>query len=266
MWGKMETAGGAAADPTIRLAFFALLFILLAALEHVFTARPQMGDNDRRAVTNFGFGICNALLGAAIPVGAVYAATLAGAHGIGLFRLVPVPVWAIFPIYLLARSLVAYAFHRASHRLAWLWRIHRVHHSDRFVDLSTAFRNHPFELICALVLAALTTGALGAPLPIVVVAELTLFAPALWTHANFSLPPALERGAGWLVVTPAVHLRHHSSLKPECDSNYGELLVLWDRLFGSYGPAAPVERLGLGDIEDEAADDLVRQVVRPFRP
>jgi sterol desaturase/sphingolipid hydroxylase (fatty acid hydroxylase superfamily) len=262
----METAGGAAADPGIRLALFALLFILLAALEQAFAARPQMGDNHRRAITNFGFGICNALLGAAVPIGAVYAAAFAGAHGIGLFRLVPAPVWAMLAIYLLARSLAAYGFHRASHRLAWLWRIHRVHHSDRFVDLSTAFRNHPFELLCALVLAALTTGALGVPLPIVVVGELILFAPALWTHANLSLPRALERGAGWLVVTPAVHLRHHSSLKAECDSNYGELLVLWDRLFGSYRPAAPVERLGLGDLEDKHADDLVRQVVRPFRP
>jgi sterol desaturase/sphingolipid hydroxylase (fatty acid hydroxylase superfamily) len=262
----MEMPGGAAADPEIRLAFFALLFILLATLEQAFAARPQTGDTDRRAVTNFGFGICNAVLGAAIPVGAVYAAALAGAQGIGLFRLVAAPLWAMFAIYLLARTLAAYTFHRASHRFAWLWRIHRVHHSDRFVDLSTAFRNHPLELVFALILAALTTGALGVPLPIVVVGELILFAPVLSIHANVRLPATIERSLGWLIMTPAVHLRHHSSLRAECDSNYGELLVLWDRLLGSYSPAAPVKRLGLGDMEDEGADDLLRQVVRPFRP
>jgi sterol desaturase/sphingolipid hydroxylase (fatty acid hydroxylase superfamily) len=262
----MEMPGGAAADPEIRLAFFAVLFILLAALEQAFAARPQAGDTDRRAVTNFGFGICNAVLGAAIPVGSVYAATLAEAQGMGLFRLVTAPFWAVFAIYLLARTLTAYGLHRASHRFAWLWRIHRVHHSDRFVDLSTSFRNHPLELVCALVLAALTTGALGVPLPIVVVGELILFAPVLWIHANIRLPAMIERGLGWLVMTPAVHLLHHSSLKAECDSNYGELLMLWDRLFGSYRPPGLVARLGLGDAEDMHADDLMQQVARPFRP
>ena len=259
--------GGAAADPGFRFAFFALLFILLAALEQAFAARPQTGDTDRRAVTNFGFGICNAALGAAIPVGAVYAAAFAEARGIGLFRLVAASLWAMLAIYLLARTLAAYAFHRASHRFAWLWRIHRVHHSDRFVDLSTAFRNHPLELVFSLMLGALTTGALGVPPPIVVVGELILFAPVLWVHANVRLPATIERGLGWLVMTPAVHLRHHSSLRAECDSNYGELLVLWDRLFGSYRlPAGGVARIGLGDHEDRAADSLWRQLLRPLRP
>jgi sterol desaturase/sphingolipid hydroxylase (fatty acid hydroxylase superfamily) len=258
--------GTTLAVPVGRFAVFMLLFVALALLEGRFAARGERDGGDRRLVANFGFGIGNAALAAAVPVGSLAAALLAESRGIGLFQIVHAPAWAMLAAFVAARSLANYGVHRASHFVPWLWRIHRVHHSDRLVDLSTGLRNHPAELLLALLVAAAVTLLVGPPVAVVAAAELILFGPALWTHANVRLPARLERPARWLIVTPAMHLVHHSAERGECDGNYGDLLPLWDHLFGSYRPPGPVARLGLGEAEDAAADSLWRQLGRPFRP
>lgn len=254
------------ASPWGRFLLFLALFVILALLERVFAAR-RGPDSDARLVTNFGLGLGNGALAALVPLGALSAAALAEAQGIGLFRLLAPPGWAALLALVVARSLAGYLLHRASHAVPWLWRIHRIHHSDRQVDLSTGLRNHPGELLLTLLVAASVTFALGPPVPVAVAAELILFVPALWTHADLQLPERLDRLLRLVFVTPAMHLVHHSAERGQCDSNYGDMLSLWDRLFGSYrAPGETVARLGLGPEEDRAADNLWRQLLRPLRP
>jgi sterol desaturase/sphingolipid hydroxylase (fatty acid hydroxylase superfamily) len=255
------------ASPWSRFLLFLALFVILAVLERLFAARQDGQESDARLLTNFGLGLGNGALAALVPLGALAAATWAETRGTGLFRHVGLPGWAMLVALVVARSLAGYLLHRASHALPWLWRIHRVHHSDRQVDLSTGLRNHPAELLLALVVAAAVTLALGPPVPVAVLAELILFAPALWTHADLRLPARADRLLRLSFVTPAMHLVHHSAARGQCDSNYGDLLSVWDRLFGSYrAPGEPVARLGLGPEEDRAADNLWRQLLRPLRP
>lgn len=263
----MDLSGETLANPWARFALFAALFVGLALLERFFAARQGARDSDARLATNFGLGLGNAVLASLVPLGALVAAGLAEARGIGLFHQLALPGWAMLAALLVVRSLASYLQHRVSHALPWLWRIHRVHHSDRQVDLSTGLRNHPAEMLLTLLIAAAATLALGPPVWIVLVAELILFGPALWTHADLLLPERADRLLRVVFVTPSMHLVHHSAARSQCDSNYGDLLSCWDRLFGSYrAPGEGVSRIGLGPEEDPAADSLWRQLLRPLRP
>jgi sterol desaturase/sphingolipid hydroxylase (fatty acid hydroxylase superfamily) len=261
----MDLSGETLASPWSRFLLFLGLFVMLALLERFFAARQSGQDGDARLVTNFGLGLSNGALAGLVPLGALAAASLAEARGLGLFRQLAAPGWAMLLVLVAARSLASYLFHRASHALPWLWRIHRVHHSDRQVDLSTGLRNHPAELLLTLLVAAGVTLALGPPIRVAIAAEVILFVPALWTHADLRLPDRVDRLLRLVVVTPAMHLVHHSAERRQCDSNYGDLLAVWDRLFGSYQAPQDIARLGLGEQEDRAADNLWRQLLRPLR-
>jgi sterol desaturase/sphingolipid hydroxylase (fatty acid hydroxylase superfamily) len=263
----MDFSSETIASPFGRLLLFTGLFVLLALLEHFFAARRDGQAGDGRLLTNFGLGLGNSILAVLVPIGAVAGAEFAAARSLGLFHQVAAPSWIMLAALIVARSLAGYGVHRASHAFPWLWRIHRVHHSDRHVDLSTGFRNHPAELLLTTLLAASVTIALGPPVPVAIVAELILFAPALWTHVDLRLPDRADRLLRLVFVTPAMHLVHHSAERGQCDSNYGDLLSVWDRLFGSCRrPGEGVARIGLGAEEDRAADNLWRQLLRPMRP
>ncbi|MEP7008091.1 MAG: sterol desaturase family protein [Sphingomonas bacterium] len=252
-------------DPaTISLICLAVCFAVLALLE----ARQDTyrgADSERRIVTNFTIGIMSMALGAILPFGTVAASLFAGTHGLGLFSLLALPWPAMLAILLLARSLASYGIHRLSHMSPLLWRIHRVHHADRAVDLSTALRNHPLELLPVVLVAAGIVLLLGPPVGVVIAVDGILFAAALWQHADIALPRWLEHWLGGLFVTPSVHRVHHSSSRAEHDRNYGDILILWDRLFGTYASAGlRTAPLGL-EAGGHEADRFVAQLASPFR-
>jgi sterol desaturase/sphingolipid hydroxylase (fatty acid hydroxylase superfamily) len=120
------------------------------------------------------------------------------------------------------------------HKLPILWRIHRVHHADPGVDVTTALRFHPLEILLSMAWKSAVIIALGAPALSVLVFEIVLNAAAMFNHANLRLPPKADRVLRQLIVTPDMHRIHHSVEKRETDSNYGFSLSLWDRLFSTY--------------------------------
>jgi sterol desaturase/sphingolipid hydroxylase (fatty acid hydroxylase superfamily) len=120
------------------------------------------------------------------------------------------------------------------HRVPLLWRLHRVHHSDTVMDVSTALRFHPIEILASLGFKATIILLLGAPPQAVLAFEIVLGAGALFTHANLAMPAWLERPLRVLFVTPSLHMIHHSPNPAETNSNFGFSFSFWDRLFGSY--------------------------------
>lgn len=225
---------GAGAAP---LAVVALGFVALAVGEVMAPAR-RTGDAGGRIARNVALGVGNALLALIVPVGTVAAAVVASAGGIGLFQAVPAPWWAEVAALLLARSLAAYALHRVAHAWPPLWRVHRLHHADAAVDLSTGLRSHPVEALLALLVAAGVTLALGPGVAVTIAVDVVLFLGALWQHASIALPPAIERRIEGWAMTPARHLRHHSVSATDHHGNFGDVTVLWDRLFGTLAPPA----------------------------
>lgn len=239
------------------------VFILIAIAELFFFARSAI-SSDERLITNFGLATLNIALLGVIPVGIVATAAYGDAHALGLLHHIIIPEWATLGVTLIARTLIQYAVHRLFHAVPMLWRLHRVHHADRLMDASTALRNHPGEQLILPALTCPVVLALGLPLWAVVPIELATFSVAVFSHANLGLPRRWSRRLARLIVTPGFHLVHHSAERAQHDSNFGDLVTLWDRLFGSYRDCPPVARLGLGDASDLEADKLLLQLRSPF--
>jgi len=131
-------------------------------------------------------------------------------------------------------DLAIYLQHLLMHRVPVLWRLHRVHHADLDIDLTTGSRFHTIEIVFSMLIKWLVILLLGPALLAVLIFEILLNGMAMFNHANVRLPPGLDRVIRYLLVTPDMHRVHHSILLRETNSNYGFNLSLWDRVFGTY--------------------------------
>lgn len=245
-----------------------LLVLVLLALETALPIHHEPTQRRGRLIANFGLGAINFTLFALLPLSSVLAAGVAQRHGFGLFHVVAIPAGAAFAGTILARSLVSYGLHVLTHRVPLLWRMHRVHHADTAVDLSTGFRHHPLELLFAAACHGAAAALLGLSAPALVAYEGAAVVLSLWSHANLRLPAPMERLASFIFVTPAAHHVHHSARRHETDSNFGEVFLLWDLLFGTlkrrdHSEVAALP-LGLGAEHDANAASLVKQLALPF--
>jgi sterol desaturase/sphingolipid hydroxylase (fatty acid hydroxylase superfamily) len=186
--------------------------------------------------TNGGLWAINAaLLGVVCAGCACTVSRWASEGGFGLLNQGSFAAWIAIPISVAGLDLVSYAWHRANHRIRLLWRFHQAHHSDPDYTVTTALRFHPGELLLALPLRLVAVAALGVPIVGVIVFEVVFAFANFGEHGNIDLPLGLERSLGRVVITPALHRRHHSREKRLLNSNYGTIFSIWDRLFGSYG-------------------------------
>jgi sterol desaturase/sphingolipid hydroxylase (fatty acid hydroxylase superfamily) len=206
------------------------------------------------------------VLGALCGACACTVARWAAAGGIGLLNLLDVPLGLGIALTVVGLDLVSYLWHRSNHRFALLWRFHRVHHSDLDLTASTGVRFHPGELVLSLPVRLAALVLLGAPVAGVVVFELAFAIANLIEHANVRVPATLEQRLVRLVVTPALHRRHHSVERAELDSNFGTIFTLWDRLLGTYGEAASAAQVETGLVGLRDALSLARALVLPFGP
>jgi len=182
----------------------------------------------------------------------------------GLLNAVPLPVWAAIPATLGLLDLVSYGWHLANHRVLPLWRLHQVHHSDPTFTVSTGLRFHPGELLLSLPVRIAAVVLIGASVEAVLIFEVVFAFANLIEHGDIDAPRDLERALGRLLVTPALHRRHHTRQGAARNSNFGTIFSVWDRLFGTYvhsDSAAEIET-GLPGLETVP---LEHALVLPFR-
>ena len=257
-------------EPVLRLAAFVGVFAVLAVWEILAPRRGDGQDRSTRWPVNLGLSVLNTLvLRIAFPAAAVGAALWASTSGWGLFNLLVVPGWLAAGASIILLDLAVYGQHRLSHAAPWLWRVHRLHHIDPEVDVTTAGRFHPVEMVLSMVWKVAVVVALGAPAEAVLAFEILLNAAAMFSHARIALPAAVDRRLRLLLVTPDMHRVHHSIHRDETDSNYGFLVSFWDRLLGSYRdqPRDGHETMVLG-VEGQSsprARSLVGLLLGPFR-
>ncbi|MGC3833834.1 sterol desaturase family protein [Moritella viscosa] len=127
-----------------------------------------------------------------------------------------------------------YFQHRLFHRVPALWRLHRMHHSDLDIDVTTAIRFHPIEIILSMLIKIAVIITLGVPVIAVVLFELLLNLTAMFNHSNIRLPAKIDRYMRNILVTPDMHRVHHSVNGHETNHNFGFCLPWWDHLFDSY--------------------------------
>lgn len=127
-----------------------------------------------------------------------------------------------------------YLVHFLLHRFGWLWQLHSVHHSDDLVDVTTTFRQHPGESIIRIVFHLSGIVILGIPVWILLIYLTLSTIHAQLEHANIKLPAKADRVLQYVFVTPNMHKIHHSRYQHETDSNYSNILSIWDRLFRTF--------------------------------
>ena len=256
-------------EAALRLGFFFVLLALLALSEWRWPRNISRAVRLRRWPINLGLGLLNTLcLRVLTPWLAFAIALRARDAGIGLFNIVQVSPWLAIASSMLILDMTIYWQHRLMHVVPWLWRLHRLHHTDLALDVTSGVRFHPLEILFSLAVKLSAVLALGAPPAAVLAFEILLSSFSLFTHTNVAIPERTDRVLRWLIVTPDMHRIHHSVLRDEHDRNFGFNVSWWDRVFGSYRDRArqsQVElRLGLNTFRSPREQRFPALLLQPF--
>ncbi len=276
-------------DTTARIAAFFGIFGIMAIWEIRAPRRPKREPLRRRWITNmaivaldivllrgFGLLVANALfLRVLFPATAVATAVWAAEADFGLFNSTQALNGAAVPGLLagaIAFVLLDFAVwleHVVSHKVPLLWRLHRVHHADVDLDVTSGLRFHPLEIILSMGWKAGLVALMGAPVLSVLLFEIVLNGMAMFNHSNARIPDRIDRLLRLLLVTPDMHRCHHSIIRKETDSNYGFNLSVWDRLFGVYTDVPEKGHegmtIGIAEHQDDRPASLAWSLIYPFR-
>lgn len=157
----------------------------------------------------------------------------------GITRWLGIVGWGEIVLSVVVLDFFDYLWHRANHRIRPLWRMHKAHHADVGMDVTTALRFHPGELIYSGAAKALWVLIWGPTMVAWFLFEALVSLCAQFHHSNIDFPEPLERVLAWFIVTPRYHAAHHALERHYGDANFATILSVWDRLFGTYArPAA----------------------------
>jgi len=220
----------------------------------------------RHAATNFAFLGTTLLINAAFGALSVGAAAWTTARGFGLLHLFELPLFVELLLAIVLLDLTAqYGAHWLLHQVKFLWRFHVVHHSDTKVDVTTGTRLHPGDFAVRETIALAALVLTGAPLAFYVIYRLVTIFFTYLTHANVSPPARLDAALSRVFVTPNMHKFHHHFERPWTDTNYGGILSVWDRLFGTFVYGDPRTVVYGVDVADpERDEDVAHQFALPF--
>lgn len=257
-------------EPWLRICAFGTVFLVMALWELKAPFRAHSLGRTRRWPGNIGVVVVGTLaVRLLLPLGAVGIATMAESGGWGLLNVWKPPGWLAIVIAVLVLDLAIYLQHVMFHALPALWRLHRMHHADLELDLTTGARFHAIEIVLSMVIKMAVVAALGAPPVAVLVFEILLNTTSMFNHANVRLPAWAEPIVRKVLVTPDMHRVHHSVEPRETNSNFGFNLAIWDRLFGTYVPEPALGQhglvIGVKEIRDPTEQRLDRMLTQPFR-
>jgi len=256
-------------EAAVRLSFFLGTFALVGAWELIAPRRPLSWSRRSRWFANLSLVVLDTLaarlLLPVLPVGMAYAVRLRGG---GLFNHLTLPYWVQIVLTVILLDFVIYMQHRLFHSRPLLWRLHRMHHTDLDLDVTTGNRFHPLEILISMVIKLAVVALFGASPAGVLVFEVVLNASSQFNHGNIRIPPKLDRWLRLLLVTPDMHRVHHSVIPRETDSNFGFNLPWWDRLCGTYRSQPEAGHLGmtigLRAFRDPAQLTLGKLLLQPF--
>jgi sterol desaturase/sphingolipid hydroxylase (fatty acid hydroxylase superfamily) len=247
------------------------IFAGMALVAWIETVVPlHLGERASRAHVRTNLALTFLNVAANLVLNLAVLAALAGLSflGLGLLNMFPQSAGVTLVVVVLALDLSFYLAHVAMHKIPAFWRYHRVHHSDPVVDVTTTVRQHPGESVIRYAFMAAFAFALGAPAGAVAVYRTWSALNGLLEHANIRIPHRLDRLLSLVTTWPCLHKVHHSRWARETDTNYGNILSLWDRLFFTFTPSSRGFDIPYGlDGFDDAATQSISGLLRlPFRP
>ncbi len=242
------------------------LFVVFYSLEQILAAQFKFTKRGQHFFHNALFQIVFLIGNLFWASVTVFSIEWLNKNEIGLFYLIQLPVWLKLFLGVAMLDLISYWFHRLSHKVPVLWRFHRVHHSDTTMDSTTYFRSHPVEIFfwfgSSNILAA---GIFGFDLLTVGIYYLVATPFFIIEHTNLRFPAWLDKTFGMVFTTPNLHKVHHEQDQYHTDSNFADIFIIWDRLFGTYTykPAEQI-KFGLREFDDNKKQTFGYLFISPF--
>ena len=219
----------------VRLGCFIAIFIAMGIWETLAPRRTLTASKRLRWDNNLAITLLNSVIIRIIfPAAAVGMAFMSEWSGWGIFNMLRVPSLPAGILSLLILDLTIYTQHLLFHRIKIFWLLHRMHHTDLDIDVTTGTRFHPLEILLSMELKIVTVVLIGAPAWSVLLFGILLNATSMFNHSNVRMPANVDRILRRIVVTPDMHRVHHSIIADEMNSNFGFNFPWWDRLFGTY--------------------------------
>lgn len=247
-----------------------LLFWILEGLFPVFLFRF---NRYKHAGINIIFTITTILVNFIFAFLIVKTSSWEQQEKLGLLYLTKMPTWLFALTGLLLLDLIgAWLIHFIQHKVKWMWKFHLIHHSDTWVDVTTANRHHPGESVFRFIFTWLAVAVTGAPMWLIFLYQALSVLVSQFTHANIHLPKWIDTALSWIFVSPDMHKVHHHYTQPLTDTNYGNIFSVWDRLFGTFASVKDVKSLQYGidsypDVkEHNHLGKLMRIPFDPYRP
>ena len=208
---------------------------LIFWLEGIFPLFEERKNRFRHGLANIMMGILNGLIVAVLFSSVtVWMIQWSSGKSLGLLRHLGWDPWCEGILAFVLFDLWMYVWHRANHQIPFLWRFHRMHHSDLEVDATTALRFHSGEIIFSSLLRFIVIPLLGMTTHQLLIYELCLQPVILFHHSNVALPEKIDRIFRTVIVTPNMHRVHHSQERFETDSNYSSIFSFWDRFVRTF--------------------------------
>jgi len=257
-------------EQIIRPGIFLGLLVLLASTEFLFPLAKRKCPRAQQWIINLSIVLIDAFtLKLIFPLLAVGVAQYAAEHSIGLFNLIELPFSVTILCALLLLDVLIYGQHVVMHKVPFLWRLHRVHHTELGLDVTSAVRFHPLEIILSMLIKMAFVLLMGIPVAAVIIFEVLLNGLALFNHSNLKLPKPVDKFLRYLIVTPETHWIHHSEIVKETNSNYGFNLIIWDKLFSTYRARPQVDypqmQQGLKEFGLKVPLSLYQLLILPFK-
>jgi sterol desaturase/sphingolipid hydroxylase (fatty acid hydroxylase superfamily) len=244
-----------------------LFFWILEGAIPVFSLRYRTTKLNHAAV-NFAFTVIHLIIHSLLAIFIVRLSDWCQSHSFGIVHWTKANIgWSVL-IGVLALDFSSWWVHWVMHRQPLLWRFHLIHHSDSKVDVTTGLRHHPGDSLLRGVFFILFIFISGAPMYAVMIYQTLVVAFTAFTHANISLPVAIDKWLSYLLISPNMHKVHHHRLQPYTDSNYGAIFSIWDRLLGTFSHL-PMQDIRYGIdryYPAEKDEDLGTLLKKPFLP
>jgi sterol desaturase/sphingolipid hydroxylase (fatty acid hydroxylase superfamily) len=243
------------------------VFVAILLFEMLFPFREYVGRL-RHFGKNMIFALMNAVItGLSAAVMSIWVFLWIDKNDIGLLNQFEIPWWLSMLLAALIFDAWIYWWHRLNHIVPFFWRFHQVHHNDIEMDMSTALRFHPGEILLSSIANVGIFVLFGITVELIVFYKLVFHLNVLFHHSNIALPSSLDRFMRIFLVSPNMHRVHHSRKIEETNSNYSSALTLWDRIFGSYRRNDPSTIVfGLDHDRKPEEQGLKYLLLRPFKP
>lgn len=242
------------------------MIVLFYSLEQLLSTQFKFDKRPQHLFNNLLFQVVFFLGNILWAIVNVFSIEWLNKNQVGLFYMITLPLWLKLVLGVMLFDLVTYWFHRMSHRVPVLWRFHRVHHSDTTMDASTNFRSHPLELILwfgtSNILASAIFGLDLLSLGLYFLVATPFF---FLEHTNLKFPAWLDKTVGLVFTTPNLHKIHHEQDQYYTDSNFADIFIVWDRLFGTFKhkPVAQI-KFGLKEFEEDKKQTFWYLIRSPF--